>query len=510
MEAVGLAILHYMRDFPSESLETWEIVAIGHEEPLLDDHRPAYFTTDHNAWVAKLLDVTADDVLNIYQSNPTIQRLVREILDDPDLPHYGEISPTGPPEYIHPPLYSPPRRTASQASSPRTPPRPTSWRPTSTGVEPRTPPRATTSSRSGPGSPPRRRPRAQRNQRPVINRRTPPPRYPEADDEYRVSKSSRSRIAPAKEVSDTPDDATEDEDFSGFEDEGSDLQDLPDADLVEPFTPIEDQEFVSGDSDSDNWEFMYETARSDSDDGEVEAVSINTPVSRTIPAQQASVDANDWLAPANRLSSIRPDLASIPNTPDWASQAKAYQQSRSASMSAENERRKSVIHAQRSSKSPTTPIFGPQVEYAFTESEPPSGSDIPSETEAEFEGFVYRKGELEKAKKDAEKAAVKHWKEALKSRKAVKHVQAKKTAAAAKKSEEAAATFKANAVRSGHSKPQSPSWIKSRAPIKKAKKPVKKATPPTTPSGQGVRKPSTPGGPARRTRSKAKAKAAKK
>lgn len=473
-DAGGLAIIEYMREFPSD-MPHWLIMEFRHQEPMLSTHEPDCFSAAHNAWLARVLDTTPEEVLHIYQADPTIQRLVAEVLDDPELPHYGEISPTLPPSYCPPPRYSPPRASSSRVE---------------------TPPRAS-SSRFAPGSPPRRVPRAQRNNRPARTRASLPPAYsalincrattpirhnnasdafPRSPPREEVRRprpdgvppahlygtrtppqpapeggpgSSRAIIVPAQEFSDH-DDATADENFTVTEDDDSDLEDLPDADLVKPFAP-DFEELLSPESDSDEWAMMEdefaefldgEGSESNDDDEDVEQpeVPANTPASTAYASRGSSTplpkttisaqDSFDWLAPHNRIAAMCPDPATLPSTPDWVGQGKAYQRARSTSMQAENERRKSIIQAHRY-QSPVTPSFGADVETV-------SEDDTEMETEAELEGFAEQN------------------------------------------------------VERGN------------------KKSAKPATPRRTSVAQRVRKPSTRRGPAKRTRSRTKAKTAKK
>lgn len=76
-------------------------------EPTTSHGLPAWFSSQHNAWLARRLGVTRSPshILRSYQTDPTIQILVARILGQPghELPDYVNISPT------RPPMYSPPR-----------------------------------------------------------------------------------------------------------------------------------------------------------------------------------------------------------------------------------------------------------------------------------------------------------------------------------------------------------------------------------------------------------------
>lgn len=85
-------------------------------EPTTSHGLPAWFSSQHNEWLARRAGTlwSASRILRSYQTDPTIQLLVARILE---LPDYVNISPTRPPMYSPPRGLPPPFRRIGQASS---------------------------------------------------------------------------------------------------------------------------------------------------------------------------------------------------------------------------------------------------------------------------------------------------------------------------------------------------------------------------------------------------------
>ncbi|GIZ44496.1 hypothetical protein CKM354_000769300 [Cercospora kikuchii] len=85
---------------PRPSFEQVMQQADGNREPLMHG-LPAWFTPEHNFWLASITGFDEYEVLESYQQDPNVQRIVEEIRVGGPAPAYGEL--------FTPPPYSPPR-----------------------------------------------------------------------------------------------------------------------------------------------------------------------------------------------------------------------------------------------------------------------------------------------------------------------------------------------------------------------------------------------------------------
>ncbi|KAM3420844.1 hypothetical protein BST61_g4084 [Cercospora zeina] len=98
--------VEYATVVPGPSREQIMQQVDGIQEPMMRG-LPAWFTPQHNSWLASITGLDVYEILESYQQSPNVQRIVEEIRIGGPAPTYGEL--------FTPPPYSPPRpRTSAE------------------------------------------------------------------------------------------------------------------------------------------------------------------------------------------------------------------------------------------------------------------------------------------------------------------------------------------------------------------------------------------------------------